>query len=279
MNRNIIIFEQPFPFVFQIPSLKRLGYRVIYDLIDDWTAYQDSPGYFRQTEPYLLQNADIVTATSKPLYEKAIRYNKNTHLCPNAADLEHFASARKGWERPQDLPEGRRIAGFFGIIREWFDIGLIRYAALQRPQFEFCLIGGYSEDIFDQLKGLNNVHFLGAKNYSALPQYLSYFDVTLIPFKTNELIRSTNPIKVYEYLAGGKPVVATDIPEIEKMPFVYVSKNQEDFVKILDLVTEVTPDLREIDAFLVNHTWAKRLDSIEQSINNLPGSRVHDIAV
>lgn len=265
-NKNIIIFEQPFPFVFQIPSLKRLGYRVIYDLIDDWAAYQDSPAYFRETEPYLLQNADIVTATAKPLYEKALQYNKNTHLCPNAADLEHFANARKEWERPQDLPEGRRIAGFFGMIREWFDIGLIRYAALQRPQYEFCLIGGHSEDIYDQLKGLNNVHLLGSKNYSALPQYLSYFDVTLIPFKMNDLIRSTNPIKVYEYLAGGKPVVATDILEIEKMPFVYLSKNKEEFIKNLDLAIGTTPDLREIGTFLSNQTWSKRFDVIEESI-------------
>jgi glycosyltransferase involved in cell wall biosynthesis len=266
---NVIIFEQPFPLVYQIPYLKGLGYTVIYDLIDDWSAYQDAPGYFLQTEPYLLQNADIVTATAKPLYQRALQYNKNTHLCPNAADLEHFAEARRRWEKPKDLPERKPIVGFFGIIREWFDVGLIRYAGLHRPQFRFCLIGGYSQNVFEQLRDLENVHFLGEKNYSVLPQYLSYFNVTMIPFITNGLIRSTNPIKVYEYLAGGKPVVATYIPEIENMPFVYLSKGSVEFVKNLDQAIEASPDLREIDAFLEEQTWTKRFDTIERAIKKL----------
>ena len=125
-------------------------------------------------------------------------------------------------------------------MREWFDVELLRYAALQRPQFEFCLIGGYLEEIFEQLKDLRNVHFLGHKDYTILPQYLHHFDVTIIPFVVNDLIRSTNPIKVYEYLAGGKPVVATDIPEIEGMPYVYVSKSREAFVENLDQAIKTT---------------------------------------
>jgi glycosyltransferase involved in cell wall biosynthesis len=273
-GENIILFEQPFPFVYQLPNLKRLGYVVIYDLIDDWSAYQDSPDYFQKTEPYLLHNADIVTATAKPLHEKALRHNPNAYLCPNAADMEHFLSARREWagrewKRPEDLPEGKQIAGFFGIMREWFDTDLMREVAQKKTAFEFCLIGGYSQDVFERLKDLKNIRFLGEKDYSLLPQYLSYFDVALIPFKTNELIRSTNPIKVYEYLAGGKPVVSTDIPEIERMPSVYASKNQEEFMKNLDVAIGVTPDLREIDAFLKDQTWAKRFDVIEKAIAEL----------
>lgn len=264
--RNIIVFEQPFLFVYQIPYLKEIGYTILYDVIDDWSAYQDAPGYFRETEPFLLQHADIVTATARPLYQKAFRYNKNTHLCPNAADLKHFSTSRKGWDRPKDLPEGKPIAGFFGIMREWFDADLVRIAAQKKPQFQFCLIGGYSQDIFERLKDLENIHFLGEKDYRVLPQYLSHFDVTLIPFKTNELIRSTNPIKVYEYLAGGKPVIATDIPEIENMPFVYISKHPEEFVGNLDLALQTPPDLETIGTFLENHTWAKRFDVIEKAI-------------
>lgn len=265
-DRNILVFQQPFPLVFHIPYLKTLGYIVIYDMIDDWSAYKDSPKYFIQTEPYLLENADIVTATARALYQKALQYNKNTRLCPNAADIAHFAKARKACERPGDLPNGRPRIGFFGIIREWFDTGLLRYAVLQRPQFDFCLIGGYSEGVFEQLKDLRNVHFLGHKDYSVLPRYLHHFDVTIIPFKVTELIRSTNPIKVYEYLAGGKSVVATDIPELEGMPYVYISKTPEDFVRNIDLAIKATTDPREIDAFLENNTWARRFDLIERAI-------------
>jgi len=69
---------------------------------------------FPANEPYLLQNADVVTATAKPLYEKALRYNKNTHSCPNAADIKHFSKAREEWKKPEDLPEQKPRIGFFG---------------------------------------------------------------------------------------------------------------------------------------------------------------------
>ena len=268
-GKNIILFEQPFAFVHQIPTLKRMGYTVVYDMIDDWSAYRDAPGYFRETEPFLLKHAHLVTATARLLYEKARRYNRNVHLCPNAADLEHFLTARRKWDRPGDLPEGRPIAGFFGIMREWFDSELVRAVAQNKPQFEFCLIGGYSPEVFDRLKGLGNVRLLGEKPYSVLPQYLSHFEAALIPFKTDDLIRSTNPIKVYEYLAGGKPVVTTDIPEVEHMPSVYLSKDREEFIRNLERATQSRMVFNKIDHFLSNQTWAKRFDVIEMALAKL----------
>ncbi len=171
------------------------------------------------------------------------------------------------------MPAHQPRIGFFGIIREWFDVALLRYAALQRPGFEFCLIGGYSEEAFEQLKDLKNVHLLGERDYSVLPRYLHHFDVTIIPFVINDLVRSTNPIKVYEYLAGGKSVVATDIPEIENMPLVYPSKNPEEFVRNLDCALEASPDLTKVDAFLENQTWTKRFDVIAEAITDFIGSR------
>ncbi len=265
-EKNIVVFQQPFPSVFEIPHMKGLGYTIIYDMIDDWSSYRDAPEYFAKTEPYLLRCADIVTATAKILYEKAIQHNKNTYLCPNAADLGHFSKARGVWERPEDLPVRRPRIGFFGALREWFDGDLIRYSALQRPGYEFCLIGGYSEDILVELGDLSNVHLLGEKSYSYLPQYLHHFDAAIIPFKVNELIRSTNPIKVYEYLAGGKPVVATAIPEIEGMPFVYLSKGPETFTRSLDQAIQTPVDMEKIDNFLANQSWADRFHVIERAI-------------
>jgi glycosyltransferase involved in cell wall biosynthesis len=272
-EKNIVVFQQPFPSVFEIPYMKGLGYTIIYDMIDDWSNYLDSPEYFAETEPYLLRSADIVTATAKTLYQRAIQHNQNTYLCPNAADFEHFRRARAIWESPQDLPPRRPRIGFFGVMREWFDAELVAFSASHRPEYDFCLIGGYLEEILQKLEGLSNVHLLGEKPYSYLPQYLHHFDAAIIPFKVNELIRSTNPIKVYEYLAGGKPVVATEIPEIQHMPFVYVSKGTEEFIRHLDLAVRTPVDLSEVDNFLVNETWGKRFDVIETAISNTVISR------
>jgi hypothetical protein len=265
-EENIVVFQQPFPSVFEIPYMKGLGYTIIYDMIDDWSNYRDAPEYFTKTEPYLLNSADIVSATSKILYEKAIQHNPNAYLCPNAADLDHFARARESWERPEDLPIGRPRIGFFGILREWFDTDLLQYCSLQRPGYEFCLIGGYSEVVLEKLRGVSNVHLLGEKPYPRLPEYLRHFDSAIIPFKVNDLIRSTNPIKVYEYLAGGKSVVATAIPEVEGMPFVYASKNPEEFVQNLDQAIQTPVDLAKIDSFLANQTWADRFRVIEGAV-------------
>ncbi len=268
-EENIIVFEQPFASVFEIPYMKRLGYTIIYDMIDNWASYKDAPDYFAETEPYLLKSADIIMATAKPLYERAIQYNKNTYLCPNAADWDHFSSARRDWERPEDLPARRPTIGFFGVLREWFDAELLAYSALERPGYEFCLIGGYSQDILKKLKGFSNVCLLGEKPYHQLPRYLHHFDAAIIPFKVNDLIRSTNPIKVYEYLAGGKSVVTTDIPEIEGMPFVSLSKNREEFVTNLDHAIRASVDSGKIDDFLRDKTWANRFSVIERAILRL----------
>ena len=271
-DRNIIIFQQPSPSVFEIPYLKKLRYGIVYDMIDDWSHYKDAPTYFSQTEPYLLKSADIVTATAKTLFQKAVQYNKNTYLCPNGADIAHFSEARENGEKPGDLPpRGPRI-GFFGIMREWFDTELVAFSAYHRPNYEFCLIGGYSKDILGNLGKMSNIHFLGEKPYRQLPEYLQHFDVAIIPFRVNDLIRSTNPIKVYEYLAGGKPVVATDIPEIEGMPFVYASKNAEEFVRNLDQAIQTQVDLARIDDFLTTQTWTHRFDVIERLISEMIGA-------
>lgn len=262
-TENVILFEQPFDIVRLIPYFKKIGYKIIYDMIDDWSAFETSPHYFSQSEDYLLIKADGVMSTSKLLYNKAITKNKNVILVPNGVQIEHFKLARYEQIRPIDMPKGKLIIGYYGIMREWFDEDLVKFLADNLNNCILYLIGSYSNEVYDKLKNTENIYFANEKNYDLLPQYLHYFDVTIIPFKKNKLINSTNPIKVYEYLGGGKPVVATFLPELINMPYVSVSESYDDFLKNIEKALTNKIDISLIDNYLADKTWNNRFNKIE----------------
>ncbi len=112
---------------------------------------------------------------------------------------------------------------------------MIASAAFLRPDYEFVLIGQVHEVDATQLRVLENVHLLGEKHYRELPGYLQDFDVCLIPFRINTLTRAVDPVKLYEYLSQGKPVVATRLPELVPLEeLLYLTEGVDDFVSCLD---------------------------------------------
>ena len=199
--------------------------------------------------------------------------NKTTKYLylPNAGEFEHFKNQSKvvsllTYEKP--------IIGYFGSISDWFDTELIEYLAINKPQFTFVMVGHTFGADIRKLQKFHNVHFLGERPYSELPKYLQDFDVCLIPFKIIPLIEATHPVKIYEYFAAGKPVVATKM--IELYPLIdmcYLADNKEDFLKKLDLA------VNEKDETLVNrrikfaseNTWNHRFDTLYNELkkNNL----------
>lgn len=266
---NVILFEQPFDIVRLTPDFRKIGYKIIYDMMDDWSAFDTSPHYFKESEEFILTNADGVITTAKILYNKALTKNKNVTLVPNGVQFEHFKTARQEQIRPVDLPDGKKIIGYFGIMREWFDDELVKFVADNMKDHILYLIGGYSNEVYEKLKNTENIYFAHEKNYNLLPQYLHYFDVAIIPFKQNKLIDSTNPIKVYEYLAGGKPVVATSMPELVDMPSVFVSKSYDDFLKNIERALANKIDISLIDNYLADKTWNNRFNKIEMFLKRV----------
>ena len=130
---------------------------------------------------------------------------------PNGADFEHFSRGE-----PNAFVAGlpRPVIGYFGAIAEWFDVELIAQAARERPQWSFVLVGRTAGASLGPLRGLKNVHLTGERPYGQLPGFLAGFDVACIPFKVDMLTRATNPVKFFEYLSAGKPVVATALCEL-----------------------------------------------------------------
>jgi glycosyltransferase involved in cell wall biosynthesis len=188
---------------------------VIFDCMDNY------PGFFsgrEQTvitamEQNLLQRADLVLATARPLLEKCLRSNANTHLVPNGVDVAHFARVRAGLAVADDLrsyPPPR--FGYIGTVGPWTDVDSMVALARAVPEGSVVVIGPWEIPLPPELPP--NLYILGMRPYSQLPEYLAGFDVALIPFKEGPLTQAVNPVKLFEYAAAGVPIVATATQEL-----------------------------------------------------------------
>ena len=260
--------------VFLLDTLKSMGVRILYDCIDEHSGFSDLHDVSRvlKAEREIVKRSSIVIATSKTLCEKISKVNPNCFYVPNAADFEHFQKATRIKEKPQEIKHLQYpIIGFIGAIYDWINIDLLCKLAELHPDYSILLVGPVEFGL-DKLKKYPNITMVGVKKYSLLPQYLSCMNVCLIPFKINNLTLSSNPIKLYEYLAAGKPVVSTALPEIRNNAshVVMIAKTDEDFIlKVEEAVNESkkSENNRTISRrvnFARNNSWEKRVDTIEK---------------
>lgn len=186
---------------------QRKGYE-IFDLIDDNSSFENNGKYISKFEADSLKSADLVIATSNLLLQYAKEFNKNTLLLRNAAATSFLNPKSNGILKDLKHP----IIGYIGAITEWVDLELIKRCVIARPEWSFVLIGRPDVEL-GILKVADNVKIIGEVPFSKLPGYLADFDLALIPFKDIPLIKATNPIKMYEYLAAGKKVLSFDNEE------------------------------------------------------------------
>lgn len=199
---------------------------VVYDALDHPT--EEFAGW----DPYLSdlrKKADVIFATSRKLYEENKKEHPNVHLCPNGVDFDHFSGARYGHlPVPPDIRDrGRPLVGYVGAVASWLDWELIDYITGANPQISFIFVGPLCNIAPPFTKP--NLHFLGYRDYRVLPSYVQCFDVCLIPFRLTSMTEGCNPIKMYEYLSAGKPVVSTPLPEVAGLGGVLVGRSPEEF--------------------------------------------------
>ena len=239
------------------------GATVVYDCLDLATGFSNVAKSLGQLETALLASADLVVAASRPLAEHVAR-QRPAVLIRNAADIEFFGrgfTERLAGERP--------VIGYFGAIADWFNIEWIEHCAAARPHWEFRLIGRTDGCDISRAAQLPNVTFFGEKPYEELPPFLQQVDVAVIPFKLMELTRCTNPVKLYEYMAAGKPVVAARMPEVvEATDLVYIADDAGSFTDRLDqALAEDSVALRQRrQEWAREHNWANRARQFEQAI-------------
>ncbi|MTI61417.1 MAG: glycosyltransferase [Firmicutes bacterium] len=245
---------------------------LIYDCIDNYTEFEDlvhHEAVIKKAEQKLLNLADLVLTSSTGLYEEKKALNDNTYLVPNGVDTGYFNYNYKPVIKPDDIPDSEKIIGYYGAISSWFDVELVKSLAVSLPEVAVVLIGEVSTDI-SHLSNLSNVSLLGEKPYHLLADYLYYFDLAIIPFIKNNLTLMSDPVKLYEYLAAGKPVLTTELPEVKKFEkLITIAKDKTDFIsQAADLINnDVSEDNREDRYKLIkNKTWLRRAEKINSLI-------------
>lgn len=257
---SVVAFPTWTPLVLLLRKL--FGFKIIFDHVDAIQEFPNINKERKKEEETLLQTSDLVITSASKLFQQAQKLNKNTLLVPNAGDFAFFSKPTsdellKDFQKP--------IVGYFGAIAEWFDTDLVEYVANNRPNLTFVFIGDTYGSNLKKIRSLRNVYFLGERPYIELPKYLHCFDVCLIPFKLTPLIKSSHPIKIYEYLAAGKPVVTTRIPDLLPMKdLCYIAEDKVGFLESLD------KSLKENDTelnkkrinFASKNTWQDRFQAI-----------------
>ncbi len=254
---------------------------IIYEYIDE-ISEEISGGSIEniiRRHKYMIKHSDVVIATADKLFDDVTKIRqKDVYLNPNGVDYEHFHIERDPENIPSDLTsiikKGNPIIGYYGALATWFDYKLIKELAEKRPNYEIVLIGwDYDESMKDQrLDHYNNIHYLGIKKYPVLPKYAIWFDVATIPFVLNKITESTSPIKIFEYMALGVPIVTTDMRECRKYRSVLIGKDYEEFIQKIDESLELKKDnsyLALLDQEAMENTWKMRAKKIDEYINSL----------
>ncbi len=225
----------------------------------------------------MLERGDVVFATSRPLFERlgALQPGK-TYYLPNVADFDHFSAARSIGAIPPEIARiPRPRLGFVGAISSHkLDLDLISGVAEQRPHWHWVLVGppGIAESRHGRAALQRpNVHLLGHRPYQALPNYLRGIDVAVLPCKINPYTRSMFPLKFFEYLAAGKPVVATSLPALQGYSESYVKADSvEEFCQAVEMILSGRrPDEQLCLELAKRHTWDSRLDQMLEIIDHV----------
>jgi UDP-galactopyranose mutase len=190
---------------------------VIFDCMDQLSAFDFAPSQLVEHERQLLQRADLVFTGGPSLYRAKQGRHPNVHLFPSSVDAEHFRQALSGLPEPEDqvcLPCPR--LGFFGVIDERLDRPLLAHLAASHPEWHVIMIGPVVKVDPATLPQAPNLHYLGQRSYAALPAYLAGWDVCLLPFARNAATRFISPTKTLEYMAAERPIVSTPIPDVQE---------------------------------------------------------------
>lgn len=248
----------------------------IYDNMDELSAFKDAPASLLALEEELFKRCDYVFTGGHSLYEAKRGRHRSVYAFPSSIDAAHFDRARGGGlaDPADQAPLPRPRLGFFGVIDERMDTGLLARLADLRPAWQIVMVGPVVKIDPASLPQRPNIHWLGGKDYRALPAYLAHWDVGLMPFAMNESTRFISPTKTPEYLAAGVPVVSTPIHDVVR-PYgerglVEIAATAEGVVERAEALLRRPRErwLREVDEALAGNSWDdtwSRMDALIRS--------------
>lgn len=211
---------------------------VVYDCMDELSQFAGAPRELVENERRLIEQADVVFCGGYELWMKKSKQHDNAHFFGCGVEYDHFGQAQnKSGAIPEDVQNlPRPIVGWFGVVDERVDYGLLRKVAELRPDVSFVLVGPVVKVDPNSLPQAPNLYWLGGRDYKQLPDYCRAYDVCMMPFALNEATQYINPTKALEYLATGKPVISTPVADVVRQytDTILIASTPEDFAACID---------------------------------------------
>lgn len=267
-----------------VPLLEVLRPRaVIYDCMDELSAFKNAPPRLQELERALLAAADVVFTGGPSLYESKRQRHPSVFCLPSAVDAEHYARAHAlsdvdAMRRADDLQAdvGHPRLGFFGVIDERLDLVLLEELAAARQQWQLVMVGPVVKISQDDLPRRANIHWLGQQPYALLAQLVATWDVCLLPFALNDSTRFISPTKTLEYMAAEKPVVSTPVRDVSVLygAHVRVANAGFEFMAACEAALAESPDdMSTRNAAMLKtvaeHSWDRTVQTMREAIQTI----------
>jgi glycosyltransferase involved in cell wall biosynthesis len=248
---------------------------IVYDCMDQLSQFKFAPPELIQRERELLATADVVFAGGRKLHESKSRLNQNCHFYGCGVEIDHFAKARANETMvPHDLDFVHRpILGYFGVVDERLDYALIEKLADANSNWNIVIIGPLAKVDPNSLPVRTNIYWLGKRDYAQLPAYTKAFSVCLMPFALNEATEYINPTKALEYMAAGKQIISSAVPDVVSnfSSVVKVAGSHEEFIQYCRNAVE-SPDHGAVERGLEmteQNGWDAIVAKLEEHIRHV----------
>lgn len=252
------------------------GFKFIYEYVDelspDLAGTKEIPKNIIEKYEYVMQNPEIfVVVTADLLKEDVIkkRGKKNLVFSSNGVDYQFFEKINPKYEYEPEFQEilnkDKPIIMYYGALAKWFDYDLIKKLA-KTNKYSIVLFGIKYDESYDKaITDEKNIYFMGPRDYQVLKNYAIKADILTIPFKINDITKSTSPVKIFEYMALHKPIVTTDLNECHKYKSVFIGKNPSDFLKKIEEALKLSDDkkyLKLLDKEARENDWSMKAEAI-----------------
>lgn len=247
----------------------------IFDAIDNLLEHDD----FKRDKKTIKTNYNFVKVNANPIFTVSEDIKNNVfdslskvHYVPNGINLEYYNGDY--YERPSDLPVGKPLIGYVGLMQERIDIKGLEILVKKMKGFNFIFVGPVLKPkVFEQLKNNKNVFFLGAKHHSQIPSYIKNFDICIIPHVVNNFTKSMNPLKLYEYLAAGIEIITTPVPPFDRFKnIVHVVNSTVEMAEVIEEIRKKPFNkfsIKDIENEVIKETWENRVDFMMTKIGEL----------